>query len=111
MINVEINHAPDGKIQSFTMSGHAEFADAGQDIVCAGASAVSFGAVNAIEELTGVEPGIEMGGEGGYLKCILPDGLDAGTSDKIQLILSTMLVSLKTIERDYKEYMKIIIHK
>ena len=35
-----------------------------QDIVCAGASAVSFGAVNAIHELTGITPEIEQGEEG-----------------------------------------------
>ena len=39
-----------------------------QDIVCAGASAVSFGAINAIHELTGVTPEIEQG-EDGFLNC------------------------------------------
>ena len=38
------------------MSGHADFAEKGSDIVCAGASAVSFGIVNAIMSLTDVKP-------------------------------------------------------
>ena len=43
------------------MSGHAFFAKRGKDIVCAGVSAVSFGAINAVHALTGVEPVIEQG--------------------------------------------------
>ena len=37
------------------------------------ASAVSFGAVNAIIALTGKTPEIQQGAEGGYLKVIFPD--------------------------------------
>ena len=36
------------------------FANRGKDIVCAGVSAVSFGAINAIHALTGVTPVIEQ---------------------------------------------------
>ena len=38
------------------MKGHADFAEHGKDLVCAGASAVSFGAVNAIIALTEITP-------------------------------------------------------
>jgi len=51
MIQVMI-HQTGSRITGFEMSGHADFADHGQDLVCAGASAVSFGAVNAIMGLT-----------------------------------------------------------
>ena len=56
MINITINRNEIGMIQSFTMSGHADFANHGQDIVCAGVSAVSFGSINAVHELTGITP-------------------------------------------------------
>ena len=65
---ITINRNETGLIQSFTMSGHALFANHGSDIVCAGASAVSFGAINAIHELTGITPEIEQGEEG-FLNC------------------------------------------
>ncbi|WP_367616881.1 ribosomal-processing cysteine protease Prp [Heyndrickxia coagulans] len=55
MIRVRIKRKKNGNISSFEMSGHAEFAGYGQDIVCAGASAVSFGTVNAIMEVAGVD--------------------------------------------------------
>ncbi|MCJ1908704.1 ribosomal-processing cysteine protease Prp [Planococcus ruber] len=105
MINVKIKEAS-GRISSFEMSGHADFAEHGRDLVCAGASAVSFGAVNAIMELTGIEPGITQS-ESGYLKVDFPDGLDEKTDGQVQLLVRSMIVSLKTIEQDYEEYIKI----
>ncbi|ETP68917.1 hypothetical protein G159_10175 [Planococcus glaciei CHR43] len=91
---------------SFEMSGHADFAEHGQDLVCAGASAVSFGAVNAILELTKIEPQIQQESSG-YLKVVFPDRLDEKTEEQVQLLVRAMIVSLKTIEQDYGQYIKI----
>ncbi|MCZ0756664.1 ribosomal-processing cysteine protease Prp [Anoxybacillus sp. J5B_2022] len=107
MIHVEVERTDDGKIAAFTMSGHAQFAKRGQDIVCAGASAVSFGSINAIIALTNVKPRITQGEKGGYLRCELPVVEDAQIDEKVQLLLEAMLVSLQTIEKDYGKYIRI----
>jgi len=106
MIHVEVERTDDGKIVAFTMSGHAQFAKRGQDIVCAGASAVSFGAINAVMALTNVKPRITQG-ESGYLRCELPSMEDAQTNERVQLLLEAMLVSLRTIEKEYGKYIRI----
>ncbi|MBS4194817.1 ribosomal-processing cysteine protease Prp [Lederbergia citri] len=106
MIFVKVEKTLDGRIRSFTMDGHANFADNGQDIVCAGASAVAFGSVNAIIALTGVEPEIEQS-ESGFLKCTFPAEMTGESYDRVQLLLEGMIVSLQTIERDYQDYIKI----
>ena len=111
MITVKFYYTQDGKIQSFTMSGHANFAKHGSDIVCAGASAVSFGTVNSIMSLTDVKPIIDMSGKGGYLHCQIPADLLAESEEKVQLLLEAMLISLQTIERDYGKYIKINLNK
>jgi uncharacterized protein len=105
MIHVQINRSSD-RILSFKMDGHAEFAEYGQDIVCAGASAVSFGAINAIMALTQVEPVIKQS-KSGMLECIIPKGLPEDQDHKVQLLLQGMIVSLQTIEQEYGEYIKI----
>ncbi|KAB7708627.1 ribosomal-processing cysteine protease Prp [Bacillus aerolatus] len=110
MIQVEITKQPSGRISSFTMDGHAEFAEHGKDLVCAGATAVSFGALNAILSLTDAKLDIEQGKEGGFLCCRIPDTLPAGTDEKVQLLLEGMIVSLQTIEREYSKHIKIIFH-
>jgi uncharacterized protein YsxB (DUF464 family) len=110
MINITINRNETGLIQSFSMSGHALFANHGSDIVCAGASAVSFGAINAIHELTGITPEIEQGEEG-FLNCRLPDHISKSVQDNIQLLLKGMVISLQTIEEQYGEHIKITFKK
>lgn len=67
MIHAKVTRARSNKdILGFEMSGHANFAEHGQDLVCAGASAVAFGAVNAVMKLTGIEPVIDLGEDGGF---------------------------------------------
>ncbi|MDN7226949.1 ribosomal-processing cysteine protease Prp [Planococcus sp. N064] len=105
MIRVNVKETSD-RILSFEMLGHADFAEHGQDLVCAGASAVSFGAVNAILELTKIEPQIQQESSG-YLKVVFPDRLDEKTEEQVQLLVRAMIVSLKTIEQDYGQYIKI----
>lgn len=109
MITVKIEKEQSGHIQSFEMSGHANFDVHGKDLVCAGASAVSFGALNAIISLTGVTPTIDQGSEGGYLKAVFSKS-EMENAD-IQLILKTMVVSLQTIEQDYGQHIKIIFNE
>ncbi|WP_226036545.1 ribosomal-processing cysteine protease Prp [Aquibacillus saliphilus] len=94
-------------INAFELSGHAESGPAGHDLVCAGVSAVSFGAVNAVIKLCEIEPIIDQGGEGGYLRVELPEELDNDTRTKAEWLLEGMLVSLDTIELDYGQYISI----
>lgn len=94
-------------ITAFEISGHANSGPYGYDLVCAGVSAVSFGAVNAIIELCQIEPIIEQGREGGYLHVTLPAQVEEEMHVNTQLILRTMIISLETIEREYKQFIQI----
>ncbi|ARF13082.1 MULTISPECIES: ribosomal-processing cysteine protease Prp [Sporosarcina] len=108
MIHVRIMKEPSGRISVFEMDGHANFAEHGQDLVCAGASAVSFGAVNAIMQLTSIEPDVDQGADGGYLRVAFPvTDQDA----QVQLLLQAMIISLQTIELDYADYIKLSFKK
>lgn len=109
MITVTVTKEQSGRIRSFEMTGHANFADHGKDLVCAAASAVSFGAVNAVIALTGKTPEIHQGADGGYLNVIFQN-IPENNYD-IQLIVQAMIVSLQTIEQDYGQHIKIIFKK
>lgn len=109
MIKITINRNKSGMVQSFTMDGHALFANYGQDVVCAGASAVSFGTINAVHELTGITPEIKQGD--GYLSCKIPENISVSAMDKIQILLEGMVISLQTIEEEYGEHIKITFKK
>ncbi len=111
MIRIVIKKTPLGEIRSFTMDGHADFGKHGQDIVCAGASAVSFGSINAIISLTGINPEIDLAQNGGSLRFAVPDQIPEEKKNQVQLLLKAMVISLQTIERDYKKYIRITFKK
>lgn len=104
MINVVL-YQKENKIHAFELSGHANSGPYGYDLVCAGVSAVTFGAVNALMELCEVEPKIQKEDDGGYLYIELPDSFE--NEVKVQTILKAMVVSLETIERDYQSFIQI----
>ncbi|OLS41545.1 ribosomal-processing cysteine protease Prp [Bacillus sp. MRMR6] len=109
MIYITINRTESGSIHSFVISGHAFFAERGKDIVCAGASAVSVGAINAVHALTDVTPEIEQGD--GFLRCVVPENLSEDINEKVQILLEGMIISLLTIEEEYGEHIKITFKK
>ncbi|GEL77460.1 ribosomal-processing cysteine protease Prp [Tenuibacillus multivorans] len=96
------------QIQGFELSGHANSGPHGHDLVCSAVSAVSFGTVNSIMKLCQIDPEIEQGAQGGYLKMLLPEGMSDKAYDKAQTLLQGMLVTFQTIERDYHQYITII---
>jgi|SRR5690625_2970523 len=106
MINVNV-FRKNKEIHAFEISGHAESGPYGYDLVCAGVSAVSFGAVNAVIKLCQIELTIDQAGEGGYLYVEIPSPLPDEKKIRTQLIFEAMLVSLQTIERDYNKFIKI----
>jgi uncharacterized protein len=107
MIQVTV-YRSENQIMSFELSGHADSGPYGYDLVCAGVSAVSIGAVNAVMELCETNLEIEQGGNGGYLSVKLPDHIQSETMAEVQLLFEGMLISLKSIELEYSEFIKII---
>ncbi|CAM3505984.1 ribosomal-processing cysteine protease Prp [Marinicrinis lubricantis] len=105
---IEIRFVTDkaDRIVSYTVDGHAEYADPGEDIVCAGVSATTIGTLNALEELLGIQPGVESK-ENGYLSVTIPEIDDERKSEDIQLLLHAMRVTLQSIEQSYGEYVSI----
>lgn len=107
MIEVTI-YGEKNNITSFTLSGHAESGPKGHDLVCAGVSAVAFGAVNAITSICHLDLQIDQAKDGGYLSVALPKDMLVEQLNNAQILLKGMLISLETIERSYGDYIKII---
>lgn len=107
MIRVTVNRS-DNQITSFELSGHADSGPYGYDLVCAGVSAVSIGTVNAVTELCNINLEIEQEADGGYLHVKLPEQLNPEIMDKVQLLFDGMVLSLKSIELEYSEFIKIV---
>ncbi|EHS56082.1 ribosomal-processing cysteine protease Prp [Paenibacillus kribbensis] len=105
MIIVCIIRLEDGSIQGFSIKGHANYAKSGEDIVCAGVSAVTVGTVNSIGALTDVEMETEM--ENGFLSAYFPPESHHVTNAQVQLLLESMVIMLTSIAESYGRYIQI----
>jgi Predicted ribosomal protein len=105
MVTITIYRGRDDRIKRFSVTGHAKYDNPGKDIVCAGVSAITVGAVNAIEKLTGLVPEAEM--KSGWLSANAPECEEAYRNDQVQLLLEGMIVGLESIEEQYGKHVKI----
>ena len=73
-----------GRLGGFEAAGHAGAKRIrGYDLVCCAVSALTQTGVNALCQVAGVEPKVEV--KDGYLSCILPEGMDE-TAQELSLI-------------------------
>lgn len=96
----------DQRIRKFELSGHAGYAENGQDIVCAAISALSISAANGLELFLPQKPEVQVRDSDGYLTCSLPE-LDLQTLEQAQWILKTMVLGIEKIRQSYgQKYVK-----
>lgn len=110
-INISLWCDEQDRIHQFEVSGHAGYAEAGQDIVCAAVTALTFSAVNGLEHFLAGAPEVMMA-DGGYLKWTLPLNVNELVLNQAQWILLTMRLGLEGIQAEYgSEYIKIDIRR
>ena len=87
----------EGRIQAFTCNGHAGYANASEDIVCAAISMLVINTINSIEALTKTVPLVETDQKSGYIHCSFEDDI---TNDAA-LLLDAMILGLSQIKEQY----------
>ena len=84
------------KICGFEISGHAGYAQAGEDIVCSAVTVLCFNTVNAVEKFTDIPFKADVDEKrGGYLKVLFP--LEGMEDHDTQLLLETLVMGLSDI--------------
>lgn len=104
MITVEVHQQSD-QIVSFSVSGHANFAKSGFDIVCAAVSALVLNAINSCEKLLDVE--LLVQDDGKTLACQVPEN---DKMAEVQLLLQSMLFGLVQTEKVQRKHLRITKH-
>ncbi|OIP42265.1 hypothetical protein AUJ95_01885 [Candidatus Desantisbacteria bacterium CG2_30_40_21] len=104
MITITIVRDDSQKIVEFLVTGHADYKNKGDDIVCAAISAVAQTAVEGLKRY--LPEGIRIKKEKGILHLSITNGANIHESS---IILETMLLGLKRIEENYQEYVRIIM--
>lgn len=106
MITVTLIRDNDKAITGFAISGHAKTAPHGQDIVCAGISALAQSAIMGIERHLGRDIDLGQDSDEGLTMRLIgqPDSLTGA-------ILETMLLGLTEIAKLYPKSVRITEHR
>ncbi len=105
MIDVLIlrNRAQD--ITGFKVSGHALFAEAGNDIICSAVSMLTINTVNAIEQFLPDEPMVvNVDRKKGFIEARLKEK----PTERSEILLRTFHLGMVSIEEQYgRQYVKV----
>lgn len=85
-----------------TVTGHAGFADPGDDIVCAGVSALMQTAAHGLVQHCGARISVHDDPDGAYALELLRPG-----NARAQAVLETTLSGLRAIAREYPRYLSV----
>ena len=106
MTTITVYTLDGGEMTGFEAGGHAGAKRVrGYDLVCCAVSALTQTSVNALVSVAGVRPEVEV--RDGYLRCILPQGLDEKTSERAQIVLRTIMTGLTDIQKIYPNLIRI----
>ena len=109
MIDVEIFQTSSGEYTGCRMNGHAEYAEYGQDIVCAAVSALVINTINSIEQYTEDSFESSVDPETGTVLFKIKD-MPVGSSS--ELLLKSLVLGLNGIQDEYgKKHIKLRIKK
>ena len=104
MINIVLYHNSEKQLCGYCISGHAGFAQKGEDIVCAAVSALCINTINSIEAFTKDTFQLESNEKTGMVRLKFTGEI----SKESKLLMDSLILGLKNIEEAYgEEYIKI----
>lgn len=109
MIQIIIKKKED-HYESLKVEGHSNYASFGEDIVCSAVSALTITIVNGITEIAKV-PNVIVESDDGFIEVILPLNLDQSDLDKVDLLISTLILGLKEIRNSYPKQINIKVEE
>lgn len=107
MVTVTVWRDTAGRIHGFRSEGHAGYADAGEDIVCAAVSALTQSAVLGLAQHLRMRLDVEQ--RPGWLQCILCDDVDTRSAGGAA-VLETMVLGLENIAQQYPQQLRVREH-
>ncbi|EKK20713.1 putative ribosomal protein [Fructilactobacillus florum 8D] len=102
MIKAQIKKTKYG-LSGFVITGHADAAAYGQDIVCAAVSALTITTANSLSQIAGLHPQIDQNEtQGGYLAVQL--SAVEQKNQRGQILLQNLQLGLAEIANEYQDY-------
>lgn len=89
----------------FKAEGHAGYAPEGEDIYCAGVSAITQTALLGLMKHLSRKPIYEI--NKGWIQCSLPEDCSPEDHEKANIILSSMEEGLRSLQEAYPQYLRV----
>ena len=103
MITVEIRKS-NGEYAGFSSKGHAGYAEAGYDIICAAVSVLTVNTINSIDKFP--DDAFKVEAADGMVRWKFTE---FPLSEKTKLLMDSLVLGLENIQETYgKKYIKII---
>ncbi|MDH6366763.1 MULTISPECIES: ribosomal-processing cysteine protease Prp [Breznakia] len=99
MVKVKIDTKAD-QITQVVIKGHADSAEHGQDLVCAGVSSIAVGILNTLHVMDENACSLEM--NDAFIKIVV-----INNTETVQTVLKTLYIQLKTMVENYSAYIQI----
>lgn len=94
-----------GGFRSIEISGHANFAEYGKDIVCAGVSALVETALLGLKNVACLEPKVVK--KSGYVSIFIAEDEPIDELQKADVILQTLYLGIEDISKTYPQNIRI----
>ncbi|MGB9791440.1 MAG: ribosomal-processing cysteine protease Prp [Thermacetogeniaceae bacterium] len=114
MIEAVLYEDGNGELIGFKVKGHAGYAKRGEDIVCAGVSALVLTTIQSLDRFLSCQPLLELpegtdggSGEGFYVRVELPGSLTEEDRKAARIILGTLEIGLEMTASEYGRYIRV----
>ena len=101
----------DGALIGYRASGHSGYAAAGEDIVCAGISALTQSTLNGLQNVLKAPVMFDTDERTASLEAELTPEATEDQVERAQLLLETLLQGLQAIERSYPRNVRIFFEE
>lgn len=111
MTTVTLFMRNNGEIEGFRAKGHAGYAEAGEDIVCAAVSALTQATEYGLTEVIGAPVDRKLNEKRADYTVELVSSADAATRQQAQVLFKTLSGSLQSIANEYPRHIRIIFQE
>lgn len=94
-------------VEGFAAQGHTGYAKAGKDIVCSAVSALTQGALLGVLQVVEAKALYGTDERAGELYCLLAPEASRTDREKAWILLDTLALALREIERQYPRHLRI----
>ncbi|MCB6365062.1 ribosomal-processing cysteine protease Prp [Intestinibacillus massiliensis] len=96
-----------GAFRSVSVTGHAGYADEGEDIVCAAITSAMQLTHVLLDDVLLLDIDTEVDQEATFIRIVLPDGLTADEAREAQHALRALRVHYGELEKEYAQFIHV----